>query len=73
MEDEIEDLKCQLKHQQEQKYEACRGLEREWSERMGEAKKAFEAEKMALEATVKEVEERLKVVNGQLDDGKSLM
>ncbi len=33
LEDEISDLKAQLTSAQEQKYEACRGLEAEWEEK----------------------------------------
>ncbi len=47
LEDEISDLKTQLSSMQEQKYDACRSLEAEWSKRLSDESSA---QKLALEA-----------------------
>ncbi len=61
LEDEISDLKSQLKSAQEQKYEACRGLEAEW--RLKEA---------ALEGRAERAEGRLKEAQEELERGDGM-
>ena len=68
LEDEISDLKSQLKSAQEQKYEACRGLEAEW--RLKEA--ALEGRAEEAEGRAERAEGRLKETEEELERGERI-
>lgn len=55
---------------QEQKYEACRSLEKEWEMRLEAKTKLFLEEKIQMEEEVKEIKNKLRSTNLQLNKRK---
>lgn len=64
------ELKSQLKSMQDQKYEACNELDREWQEKFDRQRQELHSERGDLRAQIALLEAKLADANVQLGQGQ---
>ena len=69
MEDELSELKSQLRCAQEQKYEAVRSLEGEWTAKLADARQKWEADMKEMARKADEARQALEETNTKLTAG----